>query len=228
MKTGLPSVSIIIPTLNEAGRIASLLEDLCAQAPEEIVVADGRSDDGTAEIASRHARVVSCDANRGAQMNEGARVATGDVLLFLHADARLAPDALSVMRAAMADPKIAGGDFDIHFEGGDSAARLFTFVNRVRRRCGVFYGDSGIFCRREVFKALGGYRPYPVMEDYEFARRLRKSGRLALLDTPIHVSARRWRKSSVISTTWNWISIHGLYYAGVSPYRLARMYRNIR
>ena len=93
---------------------------------------------------------------------------------------------------------------------------------------GILYGDSGIFCRRSVFKELGGYQAFPVLEDYEFARRLWKRGRLAFLDEPIHVSDRRWRQSSVLGTLWNWFWIQGLYLIGVTPERLARMYRDVR
>ena len=101
-------------------------------------------------------------------------------------------------------------------------------VNRARRRFGVFYGDSGIFCRRDVFEEFGGYKPYPILEDYEFARRMWKAGKLALLNEPIYVSDRRWRNSSLLRTLWSWFWVQALYLCGVSPERLARMYRNIR
>jgi hypothetical protein len=128
----------------------------------------------------------------------------------------------------MQDPKVIGGSFDIRYEGGDRTAAIFTRMNRWRRRCGIFYGDSGIFCRRSAFDALGGYRPWPILEDYEFARRICKAGQVALLDEPIFVSARRWRNSGLLPTLWSWFWVQGLYYAGVSPHRLARMYRHVR
>ena len=223
-----PSISIIIPALNEEASIGGLLEHLSELGAEEIVVADGASSDQTAAVASRFARVVRCPANRGAQMNAGARQAAGDVLLFLHADVRIGPGALPAIRARMSDAATAGGNLDIRYEGDDLAARVFTAINRWRRWFGVFYGDSGIFCRRSVFEALGGFPPYPVLEDYAFARRLRKAGRLALLDEPIHVSDRRWRRSSILGVLWSWFWIQALYLLGVSPHRLAKIYRNVR
>ena len=120
------------------------------------------------------------------------------------------------------------GNFDIRYEGSDWVAAAFTSANRWRRRLGVFYGDSGIFCRREVFEALGGYAPWPILEDYDFARRLRRAGRLALLDEPIWVSDRRWRTCGLLPTLWSWFWVQGLYLAGVEPKRLAELYRPVR
>ena len=228
MTPGLSAISIIIPALNEERNIVPLLENLAGLGAMEIILADGGSTDRTLDLAAGRAGVVSCGANRGSQMNAGARAAAGDILLFLHADVRLSPGALDRLREAMLDPLVVGGDFDIRYAGGDTAARLFTVINRWRRRCGVFYGDSGIFCRRDIFEELGGYRPYPVLEDYEFVRRLSKRGKLVLLDEPIFVSDRRWRGSSLLGTLWSWFWIQGLYLAGRSPHKLAKIYRNIR
>jgi len=125
----------------------------------------------------------------------------------------------------MDDQDIIGGNFDVRFEGDDWAASAFTHVNRWRRKLGVFYGDSGIFCRRQVFEKLGGYRPWPLLEDYDFARRLQRAGRLAMLDEPIWVSNRRWRHSGLFRTLWIWFWIQVLYCAGVRPERLAAWYQ---
>ena len=228
MSQGAPSVSIIIPTLNEEHVIGALLECLVPQQPDEIIVADGCSSDRTVEIASHHARVVRSAPIRGTQMNHGAEASSGEVLLFLHADVRPSSRAVEELRRTMRTPAIIGGNFSIRYEGRDMAAAFFTWVSRVRRPCGVFYGDSGIFCRRNVFEGLGGYRPWQIMEDYEFARRLWRAGKLALLDEPIGVSARRWRKLGLPRTVWSWVWIQGLYSAGMSPGRLAKMYRNVR
>ncbi len=191
-------------------------------------MADGGSTDGTAEAASGLAVVVRAPRNRGEQLNAGAARANGEVLLFLHADVRLGAGALAALRGSLEDPAVIGGNFDIRYEGRDLVSRSFTVINRIRRRCGVFYGDSGIFCRRAIFEELGGFPPYPVLEDYEFARRLRRRGKLALLQEPIYVSDRRWRRSSLTGTLWSWFWIQALYLAGVSPDRLARLYRDVR
>lgn len=219
---------MVIPTYNEEATLGGLLENLKQLAPEEVVVADGGSTDHTAEIAAPYARVLSLPACRGTQMNAGARACSGNVLLFLHADVRLRRGALEAVRNCMRNPKFVGGNLDIRYQGGDWIARAFTSVNRWRRRWGVFYGDSGIFCRGDVFASLGGYRPWPILEDYDFARRLRRAGKLALLDEPIWVSDRRWRNSGLVPTLWSWFWIQSLYFAGVSPERLATLYRDVR
>jgi rSAM/selenodomain-associated transferase 2 len=222
-------ISAIVATYCEESTIGGLLEDLRAAGADEIIVADGDSPDRTREIARAFGQVVTAPRGRGTQMNAGAYAANGDVLLFLHADVRLGPRALGAIRAAMMDARVAGGNLDIRFDGGDLAAAVFTRFTRWRRRVlGLFYGDSGIFCRRAVFEQLGGYRPWPVMEDYEFARRLGREGKLALLDEPIHVSGRRWRRAGLVPTLWAWFWIQALYSAGVPPQRLARWYRDIR
>lgn len=228
MHLGDPRLSIVIPTFNEERAIGGLLENLQRLGPDEVVVADGQSNDRTAAIAAGHARVVATPRGRALQMNAGACATSGEILLFLHADVRLGLGALEAVRHALRDPRVAGGNFDIRYDGGDWAARAFTRINRWRRHFGVFYGDSGIFSRREVFEALGGFRPWPILEDYDFARRLRGCGKLALLDEPIWVSDRRWRSTGLLPTMWSWFWVQGLYLAGVSPHRLARLYPAIR
>jgi rSAM/selenodomain-associated transferase 2 len=224
----MPSLSVIVPTLNEEPRLPLLLDDLEAQRAEEVLVVDGGSTDATVACAEARAVVLRSAPGRAIQMNAGARAARGDVLLFLHADARLDAGALDAVRRAMSDASVVGGAFDIRYQGDDLPARVFTCINRLRRSCGVMYGDAGIFCRRSRFERMGGYREWPIMEDYEFARRLWKSGRMALLPDPIHISDRRWRNSGLLRTLWSWFLIQTLYYARVSPSRLARLYPHIR
>jgi rSAM/selenodomain-associated transferase 2 len=223
------SLSIIVPTYNEATVIVKLLAHLAEAGAEEVLVVDGSSADGTAELARvAGARVIEMPPCRALQMNAGARASVGDALLFLHADVRLGTDALSAIRNALRDRKIMGGNLNIIYEGGDLATACFTSVNRARRRWGIIYGDSGIFCRRAAFESLGGFQPWPILEDYDFARRLWNSGKLALLDAPIYVSARRWRNRGAFATMWTWFMIQGLYSIGVPARRLARLYQAVR
>jgi rSAM/selenodomain-associated transferase 2 len=221
-------ISIVIPVYNEATTIGRLLENLSEFEGVELIVVDGGSTDKTADLAAGKARVVKSALGRGAQMNAGAKIATGSVLLFLHADARPGPNFPDGIRRAMDDSATSGGNLDIRYEGGDRVAEVFTRVNRWRRSWGIIYGDSGIFCRKTVFDQLDGYRPWPVMEDYDFARRLGKAGKLALLDEPIWVSDRRWRNAGLLRTLWSWVLIQGLYSLGVPPERLARIYKHVR
>jgi rSAM/selenodomain-associated transferase 2 len=226
--TSTPAISIVVPVYNEEAAIGRLLDNLDPQSCAEVIVVDGGSTDRTAELASPRARLVRSGMGRAAQMNAGAAAASGETLLFLHADVLLGKGALDQLRRAMEDATVAGGNFDIRYEGKDWAAGAFTRINRWRRRWGIFYGDSGIFCRRSVFEKLGGYRLWPIMEDYDFARRLPKAGRLALLECPIWVSDRRWRNSGLFRTMWSWFLIQGLYSLGVPPRYLARLYRHVR
>jgi rSAM/selenodomain-associated transferase 2 len=224
----LTTISVIIPTLNEESTIGPLLDRLVKESPFEILIADGGSTDRTTQLAAPYATVLPCPRGRGPQLNHAARAARGDVLLFLHSDVRLAPASLAAIQHALADPTVAGGNFDILYEGSDTAARVFSWINRRRYRFGIFYGDSGIFCRRHVFHHLGGFRDIPILEDYEFGRRLWKHGRFVTLSQPILVSARRWRKAGLFPTLWAWFWIQALYLSGVSPWRLSRMYRDVR
>lgn len=221
-------ISVIIPTLNEESTIGGLLEALQADGFTEILVADGGSTDRTRQIASQSATVIECPRGRAAQMNHAAQAATFDILLFLHADTRLEAGAYQAIAAAFADRQMIGGNFDIHFEGGDRTARIFSAINRFRYRFGIIYGDSGIFCRRAGFVQLNGYRNWPILEDYDFGRRLARLGTIVNLPHPIHVSDRRWRNAGIFPTLWCWFWIQALYLAGVSPFRLARFYRHVR
>lgn len=221
-------ISVIIPTYNEERRIASLLQCLRAKAPDcDIIVADGSSADATAALAESHARVVVTPANRGLQLNRGARAACGDVFLFLHADVGFPLDGLAAVEHALADPAVVGGNFTLEFSGDDFPSRIFTLIDRWRRRFGIFYGDSGIFVRREVFERLGGFREWPVLEDYDFASRLVRAGKTVCLPQVVRVSSRRW-DGRLLRTMAAWFFIQSLYFLRVPPVWLARWYRPVR
>jgi rSAM/selenodomain-associated transferase 2 len=223
------TVSVIIPTWNEAARIEEAVA--CARAVgDEVVVADGGSPDGTADLAARAgARVVHAPKGRGAQLHAGAVAARGDVLLFLHADTALAPEARGAVLRALEDPRVPGGNFFLRFTPETRLARVYTWLYHVRRRAlRIYYGDSAMFVRREVYERLGGFKPLPLLEDYEWMRRLERHGRTAYVrEVAAETSTRRFadRPARVMG---EWVLIQGLYLLGVPPARLARLYADVR
>ncbi|MCZ7567927.1 MAG: TIGR04283 family arsenosugar biosynthesis glycosyltransferase [Ardenticatenaceae bacterium] len=219
-------ISVITPALNEEEMLPLRAAEVAAQTPPwEWVVADGGSRDATVAAARAHgAIVVVAPRGRGAQLNAGAAAAQGEVLLFLHADTALPPGSLDAVRTAATDPALVGGNFRLRFEGRDVASRLFTAYYRAQQQwLNVYYGDSAIFVRREVFAALSGFRNDPIMEDYDFVRRLEQLGPTACLPLTVTTSARRYR-GRVVRTIATWASILLLYRLGVPPARLARLY----
>jgi len=222
--------SVVVPVLDEEAGLPELLDALDALPGRfEVIVADGGSRDATRTIAAaRGATVVDAPRGRAAQQNAGARAARGDVLVFLHADSRLPPSAHASLTAALRDPRVAGGNFALRFDGDDRFSRALGAWYAVQRRLGVFYGDSTIWVRAEVFWALGGFPALPIMEDYALVRALRTAGRTPCLGGPATTSSRRWRASGVARTVASWVVIRWLFLAGVPAERLAPLYRAIR
>ena len=221
-------VSIVIPLLNEAARLPTLLASLAPWRPRaEVIAVDGGSADGSLE-AMRSIGWVRCLASipgRAHQMNVGAAAATGDALLFLHADVTLPPTALDDVRAALADPGVVGGRFDVRLDSPRPVYRLVeTLMNLRSRRTGIWTGDQAIFVRRDVFRRLGGYPEIPLMEDVEFTRRLKRAGPGACLRARVVASARKWEREGPIRTILLMWGLRFLYWVGVPPARLHRWY----
>ena len=229
-------VSIIIPTYNEAGYIAATLGRLGeAGGNFEVIVADGNSTDGTCELVRRMIpgfpqplRIIQTVRNRAMQLNCAGSVARGDTFLFLHADVTVPATAIEALEKCLESEPLVGGNFQIVFEGNSSVERFFTWAYRVRRPFGIYYGDSGIFVRRAVFERLEGFRPIPIMDDYEFVRRLERAGPTVCLEPALRVSDRRWRVQGLFRTLLSWVCIQTLYSLGVPAQRLARWYGPVR
>ncbi len=216
-----------MPTLNEARTLPSRRAELHLQTPPwEWIVADGGSDDGTPDLArALGARTLSAARGRGTQLNAGAAVASGEIVLFLHADTALAPGALDAVRRVMAGAAIVGGNFTLRFDDPSFPARLLAFFYAAQQRfLGIWFGDSAIFCRRSTFERLGGFPQWPILEDLAFVDKLREAGKTRKLALPVVTSARRYR-GRLFVTILRWLSIFTLYRLGVSPARLAHLYR---
>jgi rSAM/selenodomain-associated transferase 2 len=223
-------ISVIVPVLNEEKSIGATLEALLPLAPYEIIIVDGGSTDCTWTIAEQYrVSVMSSQRGRARQMNRGARQASGDVLLFLHADTRLPNSAFADIAAALANPRCVGGRFDVELDGAHwmlpMVARLISYRSRVTK---VGTGDQALFVRREVFARMGGFPDIPLMEDIAFCRALKQLGAVACLRSRVITSARRWEVDGVWRTIFRMWTLKLLYLAGVAPARLKQFYADTR
>lgn len=225
-------ISVIVPTLNEAENLEALLGGLLAEPTlAEIIVVDGGSADGTQQVALENGvHFLPTAPGRGIQLRAGAAASTGDVLLFLHADCRFPKGGLDRVERALADdPAAVGGNHRLVFDGDDRFSRWLDGFYVWIRSHGVYYGDSGIFIRRTTLDQIGGIRPIELMEDFDLVRRMERRGKtLCLADPPMVTSSRRFAGRRAAGIVWGWLKIHALYYAGVSPATLARLYNSER
>jgi rSAM/selenodomain-associated transferase 2 len=220
------TISVVIPTLDEAATVAAAVASARAVLGDcQVLVIDAGSGDGTAEAAaSAGAIVVTVAGSRAEAMNAGASMASGDVLLFLHADTALPAGASAAIAAALR--RCGAGAFRIGFDRPRPAVE--RLVNARSRLFKVVYGDQAIFASRTAFERVGGYRPIPIMEDRDLARRLRRSGGLALLPLRVTTSSRRHRSGGGLRTLARGWLIQFLYTLRVPPERLARRYPPVR
>ena len=223
-------ISVILPVLNEESTIAPSLQAVSALGPHEIIVVDGGSTDHTRRISvEAGAKVLITGPGRARQMNRGALEATGDVLLFLHADTRLPASAFRDIESALSDPRYLGGRFDVELNSERRLLKVVGFMISLRSRLSkVGTGDQAIFVRREILAELGGFPDMPMMEDIAFCRMLKRAGKVACLRSKVVTSARRWETDGVWRTIFRMWTLKLLYLAGVSPARLKRFYADTR
>ncbi len=224
-------VAIVIPVLDEAPNLRRRLSGFVEIADLVVVSDGGSSDDSIAAATEIGATVVRGPSGRGPQLNQGAREAIrrgADALLFVHADTDLPDDAVERVRAALVGGA-PGGGFLVAIDQPRGLLRLAApLVNARTRVFQVPLGDQAQFVSVAEFEEMGGYPDWPILEDFDFVRRLRRRGRLAVIESPVTPSTRRFREQGVVRTVlrnwWLW----ALFLWGVEPVRLARWYRHVR
>ena len=222
-----PEISIIIPTLDEADSIGATLDALRLFDNEniEIILVDGGSADATVSIAESYAvKILHSERGRGIQLQTGANAASGEIFWFVHADTIAPPDAVFQIKRVLQNPRIVGGNFTIRFDGERFAAKFLSWLYPKLNFLGLIYGDSAIFVRREIYGRIGGFRDFPIFEDLDFIERLRKMGEIATLSSIVTTSSRRFEKKSFVLTFARWTILQILYWLGVKPETLLKIY----
>ncbi|MFT4666597.1 MAG: glycosyltransferase involved in cell wall biosynthesis [Polaribacter sp.] len=236
----LPKISAIIVAVNEELLIRNIITELRKQVysgDSEIILADGGSTDQTVAFAKQEKLKIARSPKRSKsiQMNTAAAIATGDILFFVHVDMTFDNNTFSIIQKQIATGFAGGGFsnvFDNHNQKIKTLGNWFNFRifnKREQSDKGLFYGDNGIFVKRNVFNDLQGFKEIPIMEDYDFSKRLQQKYSTTTIKEPkIIVSARRHIKAGFIKTRFQWVVIRTLYKWGVSPFILEKWYRDIR
>ncbi|MBA3058735.1 MAG: TIGR04283 family arsenosugar biosynthesis glycosyltransferase [Gammaproteobacteria bacterium] len=224
-----PMLTIVMPVRNEAAGIDAALQALApllARGAELIVVDGGSTDDTASRVQAAGAQLIHAPRGRALQMNAGTRHASGDLLLFLHADTLLPPQADVLIEQALAAGAKIWGRFDVRITGKPRLLRVIAvFMNGRSRLSGIATGDQAMFMTRTAFEAVGGFPAQPLMEDIELSKRLLKLSRPVCLRTPVVTSGRRWESRGVWRTVLLMWRLRLAYWRGAAPERLAQWYR---
>ena len=229
-------ISVIMPVLNEEQILGKTLLHTLSLSLDEVIVVDGMSDDRTPDLVTSiiqtnlgNLSLLIASPGRACQMNAGAAMSHGDVLVFLHADTQLPSNARGQIEQALVNPACVGGRFDVQFEPETGWGRIISRMMNWRSRwSSIATGDQAIFVRRQCFEQLGGFSNVPIMEDIDFTRRLKRAGHMAALRATVITSYRRWEQRGPVKTIALMWLLRALYWLGISPHALTRMYAHVR
>ncbi len=223
-------ISIIIPTLNEARCLSETLEQIQKLSPHELIISDGGSHDNTLKIAAKFTQhLIKGPHGRALQVNAGAQVATGGLLLFLHADSYIKLASYQKMLVAMKNSEVIGGAFSLLIDSNRMALQIINqFANLRSKYLGRAYGDQAFFVKKQVFQEMEGFTEFPICEDLDFYKRLKIMGSVVLLKEEVLTSSRRWANEGIWFTTIRNILIATLFALGFPPRILTKWYQTIR